>query len=51
MLPVSAVMCNLGTKEGVTDKTNRFAAVWPGVEAFFHAMRPKTRSSASPSIR
>jgi pimeloyl-ACP methyl ester carboxylesterase len=35
------VMCNLGTKEGVTDKTNRFAGVWPGVEIFFHAMRAK----------
>ena len=35
------VMCNLGTKEGVTDKTNRFARVWPGVEAFFGAMRAK----------
>ncbi len=35
------VMCNLGTKEGVTDKTNRFAGVWPGVEVFFNAMRAK----------
>ena len=35
------VMCNLGTKEGVTDKTNRFAGVWPGVETFFTAMRAK----------
>lgn len=35
------VMCNLGTKEGVTDKTNRFAGVWPGVETFFGAMRSK----------
>ena len=35
------VMCNLGTKEGVTDKTNRFAGVWPGVESFFNAMRAK----------
>jgi pimeloyl-ACP methyl ester carboxylesterase len=35
------VMCNLGTKEGVTDKTNRFAGVWPGVEIFFVAMRAK----------
>ena len=33
------VMCNLGTKEGVTDKTNRFSGVWPGVETFFTAMR------------
>ena len=35
------VMCNLGTKEGVTDKTNRFAGVWSGVEVFFNAMRAK----------
>ena len=35
------VMCNLGTKEGVTDKTNRFAGVWPGVDTFFTAMRAK----------
>ncbi len=35
------VMCNLGAKEGVTDKTNRFAGVWPGVEVFFDAMRAK----------
>lgn len=34
-------MCNLGTKEGVTDKSNRFAGVWPGVEVFFGAMRAK----------
>lgn len=33
------VMCNLGTQEGVTDKTNRFASVWPAVETFFRAMR------------
>jgi pimeloyl-ACP methyl ester carboxylesterase len=35
------IMCNLGTKEGVTDKTNRFAGVWPGVEVFFKTMRAK----------
>ena len=35
------VMCNLGTKEGVTVKDGRFAGVWPGVETFFHAMRAK----------
>ena len=29
------VMCNLGTKEGVTVKSNQFAGVWPGNEAFF----------------
>lgn len=35
------VMCNLGTKEGVTVKEGRFAGVWPGVETFFNAMRSK----------
>ena len=35
------VMCNLGTKEGVTVKEGRFAGVWPGVEIFFHEMRAK----------
>jgi pimeloyl-ACP methyl ester carboxylesterase len=35
------VMCNLGTKEGVTVKEGRFAGVWPGVETFFTAMRAK----------
>ena len=35
------VMCNLGSKEGVTDLTNRFAGVWPGVKIFFKAMRAK----------
>ncbi len=35
------VMCNLGTKEGVTDKESRFAGVWPGNEAFFLAVRAK----------
>ncbi len=33
------VMCNLGTKEGVTDKTNRFAGVWPANEIFFTELR------------
>ncbi len=33
------VMCNLGTKEGVTVKEGRFAGVWPGVEIFFNEMR------------
>ncbi len=33
------VMCNLGTKEGVTDKEGRFAGVWPGVQNFFNTMR------------
>lgn len=33
------VMCNLGTKEGVTDKEGRFAGVWPANEAFFGELR------------
>ena len=33
------MMCNLGTKEGVTVKEGRFAGVWPGNEAFFTALR------------
>jgi len=35
------VMCNPGTKEGVTLKEGRFAGVWPANEAFFGAMREK----------
>src|SRR4051794_560350 len=35
------VMCNLGTKEGVTVKGDRFAGVWPANEAFFLAVRGK----------
>jgi pimeloyl-ACP methyl ester carboxylesterase len=35
------IMCNLGTREGVTDKEGRFAGVWPGVERFFKAVRSK----------
>ena len=35
------IMCNLGTKEGVTDKASRFAGVWPGNEKFFLAVRAK----------
>ncbi|HTN76420.1 MAG TPA: hypothetical protein VL096_14275 [Pirellulaceae bacterium] len=35
------VMCNLGTKEGVTVKDDRFSGVWPGVEFFFTTMRAK----------
>ena len=35
------VMCNLGTKEGVTVKEGRFAAVWPANEAFFGELRGK----------
>ncbi len=44
-LPAAAlkvpIMCNLGTKEGVTDKTNRFAGVWTANEAFFAEYRAK----------
>src|SRR4051794_34064075 len=35
------VMCNLGTKEGVTVKGDRFAGVWPANEAFFTEVRGK----------
>ena len=44
-LPAAAlkvpVMCNLGTKEGVTDKESRFAGVWPANEAFFGEVRSR----------
>jgi hypothetical protein len=33
------LMCNPGTKEGVTVKEGRFAGVWPANEAFFNALR------------
>lgn len=33
------MMCNLGTKEGVTVKDNQFARVWPANEAFFNEVR------------
>ena len=33
------MMCNPGTKEGVTVKDGRFAGVWPANEAFFAAVR------------
>ena len=35
------MMCNPGTKEGVTDKTGRFAKVWPANEKFLIGMRRK----------
>lgn len=42
-LPAAAlnvpVMCNPGTKEGVTVKDGRFAGVWPANEAFFQEVR------------
>ncbi|MBO0699680.1 MAG: hypothetical protein J2P46_14890 [Zavarzinella sp.] len=33
------VMCNLGTREGVTAKDRNFAGVWPATEAFFAEVR------------
>ncbi|MBG86833.1 MAG: hypothetical protein CMO80_08030 [Verrucomicrobiales bacterium] len=33
------IMCNPGTKEGVTVKDGRFARVWPANELYFRAMR------------
>ena len=35
------LMCNLGTKEGMTVKDGQFAGVWPANEAFFQAVRGK----------
>jgi len=35
------MICNLGTKEGVTVKDDRFAGVWPANEAFFSEVRGK----------
>lgn len=35
------LMCNPGTKEGVTVKDGRFAGVWPANETFFHAIRSR----------
>lgn len=35
------IMCNLGTKEGVTVKDDRFAGVWPANEAFFTEVRSR----------
>jgi poly(3-hydroxybutyrate) depolymerase len=44
-LPAAAlqvpVMCNLGTKEGVTTKGGPFANVWTANEAFFKAVRKR----------
>ena len=33
------MMLNLGTREGVTDKTTRFAGLWPRVQAVFEQLR------------
>src|SRR5215831_12256805 len=35
------LLCNLGTKEGVTEKGKQFAGVWPANEVFFHEVRGK----------
>ena len=35
------IMCNPGTKEGVTVKDGRFAGVWPANEEFFTQVRSK----------
>ena len=35
------IMCNPGTKEGVTVKDGRFARVWPANETFFNAVRSR----------
>jgi hypothetical protein len=35
------IMCNPGTKEGVTVKTGKFAKVWPANEAFISKIRAK----------
>ncbi|HVJ66865.1 MAG TPA: prolyl oligopeptidase family serine peptidase, partial [Caulifigura sp.] len=44
-LPAAAlavpIMCNLGTKEGVTVKDGRFAGVWPANEAFIGELRSR----------
>lgn len=35
------IMCNLGTKEGVTVKEGRFSKAWGNAQSFFSKMRPK----------
>ncbi len=35
------VMCNLGTREGVTNDEGRFAKVWPNVRSFFEHFRSR----------
>lgn len=44
-LPAEALgvpmMCNLGTKEGVSVKDGRFSGVWPANETFFNGVRSK----------
>lgn len=34
-------MCNLGTREGVTEKDPRFGGLWPNVEKFFTDLRSR----------
>jgi len=45
LLPDAALkvplMCNLGTKEGVTVKDKNFAGMWPANEVFFNEVRGK----------
>ena len=33
------LMCNLGTREGVTARDKNFAGVWPANEIFFNEVR------------
>jgi len=44
-LPDAAIevpmMCNLGTKEGVSVKNDRFSGVWPANEVFFNVVRAR----------
>jgi hypothetical protein len=35
------IICNFGTKEGVTVTNTRFAGTWPSNQVFFNAMRAK----------
>jgi len=35
------LMCNVGTKEGVTVQDDRFASVWPATLEFFHNLRSR----------
>ncbi len=35
------LVCNLGTKEGVTDGDERFKGVWPANQTFFRALRAR----------
>lgn len=35
------IMCNVGTKEGVSVQDDRFASVWPATLEFFHNLRSR----------